>query len=257
MQIFTTNRALIAMKPKMSIITAACNNARFIADCGNSILSQSVQDIEWIVVDDASSDRTMRILSKFQKDKRVKIFQNTHRLGCGGSYARAIEQASAPICGIVDGDDVLAKDAIGIVLDIYTRNSNLDYIYTQHYWCNERLKIIRKGLSRMPKMKGGFLGDGLRHNFSHWRTFKTYLKDKTILFSTDIQYAVDKNMGYALEEVGQGGFLNKSLYYYRYYSANMSRTKAKQQKRCWKSIIKKFCEHRATNNITPLEIKAI
>lgn len=199
--------------------------------CVNSILQQSYPNWELIVVDDCSTDGSWKLLQEV-KDKRITVLRNEERVFCSSSYSRALSRATGDIVGIVDGDDLLARKAMNIIVKRYRRHPEIDHIYTQFHWCDKHLKKSRTGLSALPK-PGKSLADmvmGGRHCYSHWRTFRRKLADKGILFPEGLEVSVDKNLGFALEELGKGAFLPKKLYFYRYYHGNMSLVQPKQQK---------------------------
>lgn len=228
--------------PKVSILTACHNDEKFINECGKSILSQTYRNIEWIVVDDCSTDSSFDILSKF-KDDRVTLLRNDKRVGCSSTYARALSAATGDICGVVDGDDAIIEKACHAILRLYQQFSHLGYIYTQHWWCDNNLVKKRKGISSLPESNLSFTKSSLKknqHSFSHWRTFRTDLRDKTILFPEGLQVSVDKNLGFTLERVAYGGFYPKCLYMYRYYPGNMSFVQAPKQKKTWIDLAKRY-----------------
>lgn len=227
---------------KVSILTACHDDARFIKQCGKSILRQDFRDIEWIVVDDCSSDSTVEILEGI-KDSRLRLFQNETQMFCSSSYAKALQAATGDICAVVDGDDALVPGAVSALVAMYKKHPHLGYIYTQHWWCDVDLKKKRKGLSGLPPGSLSFTRSSIKykkHSFSHWRTFKTHLRDQACLFPEGLRYSVDKNLGFALERVAYGGFYPEPLYLYRYYKGNMSLVHAGDQKKTWARLAEEY-----------------
>lgn len=230
---------------KFSILTACHNDYRFIKQCANSILGQSYDNMEWIVVDDCSDDGSWEYLSSID-DSRVKVMRNASRMHCSSTYDVALKNSTGDICGIVDGDDALVDNAINKIVKKYRRNPSLGYIYTQHYWCDKKLKERRRGLSSFPgKLSFAELAKKGRHCFSHWRTFRSKLASKVTLFPEGLRFAVDKNMGFVLQSIAKGGFYDEPLYRYRYYKGNMSLTNARDQKRVWMSLAQKYARKRS------------
>jgi len=236
---------------KFSILTACYQKARFIRQCVESIIAQTHDDWELIIVDDCSKDGSYTYLSSLT-DPRIKVIRNKERKFCSSCYAIALTHATGEICGIVDGDDVLDKKAMSVIHKRYIKNPYIDYIYTQHQWCDVSLQSCRRGLSSAPK-KGKSLAESCRdrkHCFSHWRTFRTSVREKGTIFPEGLEVSVDKNMGFALEELGRGAFLSKSLYYYRYYKGNMSLVQGKRQKADTLRMAKERIAERSSKNIT-------
>lgn len=235
---------------KFSILMACHNKAKYISACIQSIMDQLYSNWECIVVDDNSEDPSYSLLTQI-KDPRFKVLKNKRRLYCSSTYALALQHATGEICGVVDGDDVLDKRAIGIMVKRYKNNPDIDWIYSQFHWCNKNLTNCRQGLSSMPKSGKSLVDMALagRHCYSHWRTFKKSLAEKGTLFPDGLQVSVDKNLGFSLEELGNGGFLPKRLYYYRYYKGNMSLSQAEEQKQTTLRLASEFQEKRKAKKI--------
>lgn len=235
---------------KFSILTACHNKEQFIKECVNSVLGQTYSNWECIIVDDCSTDGSYKYLETIT-DPRFKIFQNDSRKFCSSTYAEALKHASGDICGILDGDDVLSKKAMSVVMKRYVSNPDIDFIYTQHFWCDKSLQKTRTGLSSVPK-NGKSLAQMINagcHCYSHWRTFRLSMADKGVIFPEGLQVSVDKNMGFALEELGRGAFLPKKVYFYRYYRGNMSLVQGGKQKQTTKDMAKQRIRRRQANDI--------
>ena len=97
----------------ISIIIPAYNTEQYIGRCLESVCSQTYNDIEILVIDDASSDGTKKIIDKYSsKDKRIKVFSHKHNQGNGAGRNMAIKEAKGEYIMFVDSDDRIATDAI-------------------------------------------------------------------------------------------------------------------------------------------------
>ena len=78
---------------KVSIIIPMHNSSKNILECINSVINQTYQNIEIIVIDDASSDNGLELVKKI-KDYRIKIIELKQNVGAGVARNKGIEQAS-------------------------------------------------------------------------------------------------------------------------------------------------------------------
>lgn len=95
------------MNPKISVIMSAYNAEKFIEEAVESILRQTFTDFEFIIIDDASSDKTPSILRNFSyKDPRIKIITNEKNLGLTKSLNLGIENSRGEYIARMDADDI-------------------------------------------------------------------------------------------------------------------------------------------------------
>ena len=70
------------MKPKISVIMPAYNAEKYIGEAIESILNQTFADFEFIIIDDGSTDGTVRVVTGYS-DERIRFYQNEHNMGGG------------------------------------------------------------------------------------------------------------------------------------------------------------------------------
>jgi glycosyltransferase involved in cell wall biosynthesis len=105
------NHARSGSPPRFSIIIPAFNSGKTIAKCIRSVLAQSFRDFEVIVVDDGSSDETVRIVSSFEC---VRLLEQENA-GPGCARNRGIKFADGDYCIFLDSDDLWFPDALSII----------------------------------------------------------------------------------------------------------------------------------------------
>lgn len=110
------------MKPKVSVIVANYNNARYLRDCLQSIAEQSFADFECIVVDDGSTDGSAKIIRRFaRRDQRfVPVFQENR--GVSAARNRGLDMALGEYVAFLDSDDCFCPDAIGVMYNLAVGN---------------------------------------------------------------------------------------------------------------------------------------
>jgi glycosyltransferase involved in cell wall biosynthesis len=95
---------------KVSVVVPVYNVEKYLEECLDSIIAQTLQDIEIICVNDGSTDRSAEILDRYaQKDPRITVITQTNQ---GPSKARniGIAQTKGEYIGFVDSDDIIAAD---------------------------------------------------------------------------------------------------------------------------------------------------
>jgi succinoglycan biosynthesis protein ExoO len=103
------------MKPEVSIIIPTYNTEKYIAQALTSVFKQTHNNIEVILIDDASSDSTVKIATSF-KDKRLKIIKNQQNRGVSYSRNRGIQQAQGNWIALLDSDDWYAPERLAKLL---------------------------------------------------------------------------------------------------------------------------------------------
>ena len=104
------------MNPAISIVVPAYNKEPYIKQCMDSLINQTLKNIEIIVVDDASTDNTLQILRDYEKkDSRVKIIATEHN--CGRHVARktGVQETSGDYVLFVDADDEIELKACEVL----------------------------------------------------------------------------------------------------------------------------------------------
>lgn len=124
------------MSPEVSIIIPAYNSEKYIGKAINSILNQTYTNFEAIVIDDASRDRTLKIVTSF-RDRRIKIIKNRFNLGASAARNRALNQAKGKWIALLDSDDWYASTRLEKLLEIGAQK-NADMVADDIYLIVDR-----------------------------------------------------------------------------------------------------------------------
>ena len=120
---------------KVSVIVPTYNCGKYVEECLNSILSQTLQDFEILVVDDKSTDDTVQRIKKFDDD-RIKLFINKRNMGSAYSRNFAISQAQGEYIAFLDGDDCWLPKKLEEQIAFMESNKYL-FSYTNYEEINE------------------------------------------------------------------------------------------------------------------------
>ncbi len=95
--------------PKVSIVIPIFNPGKYFIQCLESVVNQTLKDIEIVCIDDGSTDDSMDILSKYSNDSRFKIFHQKN-LGAGSARNKGIDNAQGEYIVFLDSDDWIEND---------------------------------------------------------------------------------------------------------------------------------------------------
>lgn len=176
------------MSNKVSIIIPNYNKECFIEDSLDSILAQTYQNWEVIIVDDGSTDDSLRIINQFvKKDKRFKCFPQ-NKTNNGGSVCRNIglKNSSGDFIMFFDSDDLLASHCLKNRVNFMEMNQNLDFaVFSMKTF---REKIGDKNFIWNPK-KENALHRFLSHDLP-WQTMQPFYR-KRFLIKNNLQFSED------------------------------------------------------------------
>ena len=117
-------------KVDISIIVPIYNAEKYINKCVDSLLRQTKKEIEFILINDGSTDNTDSLLREY-KDKRIKYFKNKNQ-GIGKTRNFGIDKAKGKYLMFIDSDDYIEKDACEKLFN-KAENSKLDLVVCNFY----------------------------------------------------------------------------------------------------------------------------
>ena len=211
------------MNPKVSILIANYNNGVFITAAINSVLIQTHANWEIIIVDDASTDKSIEIISGFlQNEERIKLVRNTKNRGCGYTKHKCVQLATGKYCGFLDPDDSLDKNAIHQMVNVLEKNKDCSLAYSRLNICDQNLNYL---YSSNFATEIGASSSYLYHKSGSVSAFavfrlKSYLQTDGI--NKFLKRAVDQDLYLKLEEVGKLLLVEKHLYNYRQHKGGIS-----------------------------------
>lgn len=196
--------------PKISIITPVYNADLYLEECLNSLVNQTLEDIEIICVNDNSKDKSLKILQNFaKKDKRIKIINFDETSGQSRARNVALESVSGEYIGFVDADDFVDLDMFE---KMYKKSQNADMVMCQAKVFDDKVKTY--------KDDAYFALECFDDKFAE----KPFTHEDTVDFITEINVSVWNKIYRTkfLKKLGvkfQEGFIYEDLpYFYEVYT---------------------------------------
>ncbi len=114
---------------KVSVVIATYNRALTITRSVQSVLTQTWSDLEVIIVDDGSTDKTLDVVESIKKsDDRVKIITLEKNSGATSARNRGLDNATGDFIMVWDSDDVLYPEAIAVTMKIFEKHSDVGVV---------------------------------------------------------------------------------------------------------------------------------
>ena len=125
---------------KISVVTASYNYEDYIKETIQSVLDQTYENWELIIIDDCSSDNSVDVIRAF-KDERIKLFINEKNLGLKDTVKRGIENATGEWIVFLESDDILAPDNIEKKVEIAKKYSDVNLIFNDCEFFGDKAKV--------------------------------------------------------------------------------------------------------------------
>ena len=134
----------------VSVVMSAYNSESSISESIESILNQSYQNIEFLIIDDCSTDRTAEVIESYlEKNKNIKFIKNKTNLGLTKSLNILIKKSSGQYIARQDADDISLHHRVQEQMQILKSN-NLDFCTTRAI-IKDSMKLIPGVSSFLPK----------------------------------------------------------------------------------------------------------
>jgi len=129
--------------PILSVVMPVYNAASYLEEAIDSILAQTFSDFEFIIVDDASTDKSYEILKNYQKkDKRIRLLRNDKNLKQGATVTRALDEAKGSFIARMDADDISDKYRFEKQIDYLTTHKKVVAVGSQCLLINKKGKVM-------------------------------------------------------------------------------------------------------------------
>lgn len=190
----------------ISIIIPSYNYQNFIANTIESVINQTYDNWELIIVDDGSTDDSLAIIEKYRNNSKIKIFQHENGVNKGlkDTILLGLEKSKGDYIAFLESDDWWEKNYLEKKAEILDKNENIKFIFNNVELCSEKKNITwyetylksQKKILKKEKMPCNLEKYFIKHNFIP--TFSCVLVEKKLLESCDFNPTADPTLDFWL-----------------------------------------------------------
>ena len=240
--------------PLVSVIVNFHNSEKFIQKCLDSIINQDYINIEIILFDNFSNDKSKEIISSF-KDKRIKYFYSNIKLTLYAARNQALKLSTGDFIAFLDSDDWWEQNYLSLRKDFFN-NQNFDYSYCNANFFYE--KSNRSKLYKTYKLPNGKIFDHLVKDYLiiiSGVIFKKKIFQKFGFFNEQYNIIGDYDFLLRIANSTNAHSINNPLLNYRVHSKNYSKLNTELFYKEYKNWFNKNKHYSNSKNKIILEVR--
>lgn len=208
--------------PLVSVIMPVFNSATYLRLAIDSILKQTYENIELLIVDDASTDNSIEIIKSFSSSK-IRFFKNEKNIGVSATRNKMIDLLNGKYIALMDSDDISPNYRIEKQVDFLEKNSEYGLI-GGHYERFSKGRFFKKRkihkhslFQEENQVKLNFLGS-IAAPTAMFRT--SIIRKNNLYFDTNLKIAEDYDFWRKIGSFTKVTNIDEILLYYRKHSNN-------------------------------------
>ena len=175
--------------PLISIITVVYNGAKTLEQTIQSVLNQSYTNIEYIIIDGGSTDGTLDIIKKHEKD--ISFWVSEPDKGLYDAMNKGISYAKGELIGMINSDDWYELNAVELIVECYIKNPGKSIFH------GDRYDVLEDGSRKVKKFNSSrfkFIYYGMTYNhpsmFVHKKIYKNELYNINLQALSDYEFVL-------------------------------------------------------------------
>ena len=240
------------LKPLLTVLMPVYNAEKFLDESIGSILNQTYLEFELLILDDASTDNSLKIIKNYAKeDKRIKVLINKTNQKQAKCRNRLLKNTTTEFIAWMDADDISLGDRLQIQMDFLKQNPDIDAVSNQYNTFGDHGTQLQNFTSKFSlldiEIKTNFLfGYDFLFGCSLMKMKK--IKEHNIFFRNNYKLTTGEDHQYIIDCFPFMKFanLNKVLYKYR---QDFSQTTTINQQQIFNNATIIFNEHLLKFNI--------
>ncbi|MDG6994392.1 MAG: glycosyltransferase [Nitrososphaerota archaeon] len=225
--------------PRISVIMPNFNKSSYIGEAIESVLTQTYQDFELIIIDDCSTDSSIQVIDTFRRrDSRIHLIRHLRNLGVSKARNDGLAYSSGRFVSFLDSDDVYASTRLDAQMRILSEREKPVVVYTDWF------EIDSSGYIVVPFHDDAERSEGMWFPYFLVGTtptasimFPRTCLDKVGLFDESLHSSEDVDFSLRLAKSFPFAYIPLPLYGYRVYSGNFVRRDSRAMNFRWKTIV--------------------
>ncbi len=216
------------MEYKISVIIPVYNVGKFIERCVRSLMEQTMDNVEYIFVDDASPDDSTQILKNVLTDyprrrDDVKILTHAENKGLPAARNTGLAVATGEYIFHCDSDDFVEKDLLSTLYETACRES-ADIVWSDYYisYPNNERYLKQPSYDTPEAALKGMLNGRMKYNVWNKLAKRSLYTDNNITFPAGYAMGEDMTMMFLFSYAHKVAYIGKALYHYVSNSASMT-----------------------------------
>ena len=211
-------------KPLITIYMPVFNATKFLDQSISSILNQTFSDFEFIIVDDASTDKSWKIIKSYaKKDKRIIAIKNKINLGVSLTSNIAISQAQGKFLARMDADDISFADRLQKQLDFLQKNNSVVAVGGQCIVIDSQDNVIgNKNFPTQPNKLKDMIFWAIPMQQPSMMVNLSKLPKKFTWYQPNQSSAEEINLMFRFMKYGQITNLTDNILFYRHLDTSLS-----------------------------------
>lgn len=228
-------------KPLVTVLLPVYNNEN-INICIDSVLKQTFKDFELLIIDNASTDKTVEVIKSYD-DSRIRLVINDENIGPTGSLNKGVNLAEGKYIARIDADDLMLPERLQKQFDFMESNPEYGIAgsWTKHIDEDNNLSetnklcVTDKGVRAYMMIQSPFYHPAVMIRSS-------VLKDNNLNYDLSIRVAVEYKLWNEILKYSKGCNLPEVLTYYRVSSNSLSHANADTKIKEYLKVRKSICE---------------
>ncbi|WP_312928589.1 glycosyltransferase [Stutzerimonas nitrititolerans] len=169
-----------SVRPLLSVVIPTYNHGCFLRQSVQSVLDQGVDDIEILVLDNASTDETPEVMASLVLDQRVRYMRNRYNYGPGFNWGNGLQVASGRYVTFLSADDYFNPGHLARLLSVLQTHPNISVGYTGITWVDSDGQPLNQ-----PRHPGYYSSDyvGGRNEVADLLIHDNYMAPSAVIFN--------------------------------------------------------------------------